>query len=387
MNNIEISGGILRKKQKVVIYGPEGIGKSTLAAHFPNPLFIDTEGSTGNLDVNRFKNKPTSWSMLINYIEYIKQNPNVCETLVIDTMDWAERLCIEDVLNTHGKKGIEDFGYGNGYIYVAEEVGRFLNLLQELIDKDICHVVLNCHAQLKKFEQPDEAGAYDRYELKLGKKTGSQTAPLVKEWADMILFCNYETYAVATDKDGKKFKAQGGQRVMYTTHHPCWDAKNRAGLPPKLSLDYSEIAHVIEGTSPAASAPAPTVTAPPKTENAPSVQSTQTQEQSSAPVSEKQESPKPENIDLSDFEDIIGEDEPDIPPNIPKPLQDLMKTNSVSEKEIRFAVSKKGYFPERMPISDYPPDFINGVLIGAWPQVFAMIKDNRDLPFRGGYDQ
>ncbi|MGN0691613.1 MAG: AAA family ATPase, partial [Oscillospiraceae bacterium] len=221
----------------------------------------------------------------------------------------------------------------------------------------------------------------DRYELKLGKKTGSQTAPLVKEWADMILFCNYETYAVATDKDGKKFKAQGGQRVMYTTHHPCWDAKNRAGLPPKLSLDYSEIAHVIEGTSPAASAPAPTVTAPPKTENAPSVQPTQIQGQSSAPVSEKQESPKPENIDLSDFEDIIGEGEPDIPPNIPKPLQDLMKTNSVSEKEIRFAVSKKGYFPERMSISDYPPDFINGVLIGAWPQVFAMIKDNRDLPF------
>lgn len=381
MNNIEISGGILRKKQKVVIYGPEGIGKSTLAAHFPNPLFIDTEGSTGNLDVNRFKNKPTSWSMLINYIEYIKQNPNACETLVIDTMDWAERLCVEDVLNTHGKKGIEDFGYGNGYVYVAEEVGRFLNLLQELIDKDICHVVLNCHAQLKKFEQPDEAGAYDRYELKLGKKTGSQTAPLVKEWADMILFCNYETYAVATDKDGKKFKAQGGQRVMYTTHHPCWDAKNRAGLPPKLSLDYSEIAHVIEGPSPAASAPAPTVTAPPKTENAPSVQPTQIQGQSSAPVSENQKSPKPESIDLSDFEDIIGEGEPDIPPNIPKPLQDLMKTNSVSEKEIRFVVSKKGYFPERMPISDYPPDFINGVLIGAWPQVFAMIKDNRDLPF------
>lgn len=375
--NVKISNGIVRKRQKVVIYGPEGIGKSTLAAQFPNPLFIDTEGSTGNLNVNRFEDKPTSWTMLTNYIEYVKQNPQVCETLVIDTMDWAERLCVEDILNAYGKKGIEDFGYGNGYVYVAEAIGRFLNTLQELIDKDICNVVLNCHAQLKKFEQPDEAGSYDRYELKLGKKTSSQTAPLVKEWADMILFCNYETYAVATDKDGKKFKAQGGQRVMYTTHHPCWDAKNRADLPPKIPLDYAQIAHVIEHTPAASSAPAP---APTPAIQEPAVNTaqvsaqppqTQTQQAQQSPTSNTQ-------ADFSDFEEVSAVN---IPDNIPKPLQDLMRTNNVSEEDIRFAVASKGYFPERMPIANYPPDFINGVLVGAWEQVYAMIKENKKLPF------
>ena len=377
--NVKISNGIVRKRQKVVIYGPEGIGKSTLAAQFPNPLFIDTEGSTGNLNVNRFEDKPTSWTMLTNYIEYVKQNPQVCETLVIDTMDWAERLCVEDILNTYGKKGIEDFGYGNGYVYVAEAIGRFLNTLQELIDKDICNVVLNCHAQLKKFEQPDEAGSYDRYELKLGKKTSSQTAPLVKEWADMILFCNYETYAVAADKDGKKFKAQGGQRVMYTTHHPCWDAKNRADLPPKIPLDYAQIAHVIEHTPAASSAPAPAPTPaiqePAVTVNTAQVSAqppqTQTQQAQQSTTSNTQ-------ADLSDFEEVSAVN---IPDNIPKPLQDLMRTNNVSEEDIRFAVASKGYFPERMPIANYPPDFINGVLVGAWEQVYAMIKENKKLPF------
>lgn len=375
--NVKISNGIVRKRQKVVIYGPEGIGKSTLAAQFPNPLFIDTEGSTGNLNVNRFEDKPTSWTMLTNYIEYVKQNPQVCETLVIDTMDWAERLCVEDILNTYGKKGIEDFGYGNGYVYVAEAIGRFLNTLQELIDKDICNVVLNCHAQLKKFEQPDEAGSYDRYELKLGKKTSSQTAPLVKEWADMILFCNYETYAVAADKDGKKFKAQGGQRVMYTTHHPCWDAKNRADLPPKIPLDYAQIAHVIEHTPAASSAPAPAPTPTPAIQEPAvntaqvSAQPTQTQQTQQPPTSNVQ-------ADLSDFEEVSAVN---IPDNIPKPLQDLMRTNNVSEEDIRFAVASKGYFPERMPIANYPPDFINGVLVGAWEQVYAMIKENKKLPF------
>ena len=376
--NVKISNGIVRKRQKVVIYGPEGIGKSTLAAQFPNPLFIDTEGSTGNLNVNRFEDKPTSWTMLTNYIEYVKQNPQVCETLVIDTMDWAERLCVEDILNTYGKKGIEDFGYGNGYVYVAEAIGRFLNTLQELIDKDICNVVLNCHAQLKKFEQPDEAGSYDRYELKLGKKTSSQTAPLVKEWADMILFCNYETYAVAADKDGKKFKAQGGQRVMYTTHHPCWDAKNRADLPPKIPLDYAQIAHVIEHTPAASPAPAPTpaiqepaVNTAQVSAQPPQTQTQQTQQTQQPPTSNVQ-------ADLSDFEEVSAVN---IPDNIPKPLQDLMRTNNVSEEDIRFAVASKGYFPERMPIANYPPDFINGVLVGAWEQVYAMIKENKKLPF------
>jgi hypothetical protein len=376
--NVKISNGIVRKRQKVVIYGPEGIGKSTLAAQFPKPLFIDTEGSTGNLNVNRFEDKPTSWTMLTNYIEYVKQNPQVCETLVIDTMDWAERLCIEDILNTYGKKGIEDFGYGNGYVYVAEAIGRFLNTLQELIDKDICNVVLNCHAQLKKFEQPDEAGSYDRYELKLGKKTSSQTAPLVKEWADMILFCNYETYAVAADKDGKKFKAQGGQRVMYTTHHPCWDAKNRADLPPKIPLDYAQIAHVIEHTPAASSAPAPAPT--PAKEPAVAVNTAQVSAQLPQTQTQQTQQPPTSNVqaDLSDFEEVSAVN---IPDNIPKPLQDLMRTNNVSEEDIRFAVASKGYFPERMPIANYPPDFINGVLVGAWEQVYAMIKENKKLPF------
>lgn len=377
--NVKISNGIVRKRQKVVIYGPEGIGKSTLAAQFPNPLFIDTEGSTGNLNVNRFEDKPTSWTMLTNYIEYVKQNPQVCETLVIDTMDWAERLCVEDILNTYGKKGIEDFGYGNGYVYVAEAIGRFLNTLQELIDKDICNVVLNCHAQLKKFEQPDEAGSYDRYELKLGKKTSSQTAPLVKEWADMILFCNYETYAVAADKDGKKFKAQGGQRVMYTTHHPCWDAKNRADLPSKIPLDYAQIAHVIEHTPAASSAPAPAPT-PAIQEPAVAVNTAQVSAQPPQTQTQQTQQPPTSNVqaDLSDFEEVSAVN---IPDNIPKPLQDLMRTNNVSEEDIRFAVASKGYFPERMPIANYPPDFINGVLVGAWEQVYAMIKENKKLPF------
>lgn len=349
---MEIIRGKIKKKKKVVLYGPEGIGKSSFAAQFPKPIFIDTEGSTIEMDVDRLQ-KPTSWTMLNQQIDWVKTQVGQFETLVIDTIDWAEMLCIESVCSTHGKKGIEDFGYGNGYVYVKEEFGRFLNKLSDVIESGL-NVVLTAHSQIVKFEQPDEMGAYDRYQLKLGKKTSSQTAPLVKEWADMVLFMNYKIMSVATDKDGKKHKAQGGTRTIYTSHHPAWDAKNRHGLPPEIPMDYSCIAHIFQSAQSvqqqSASVQAtPDLTPPPIPPEQPALQK------------------EPEQQETN--------------PKIPKALQDLMFASGVSESEIQEVVGIKGYYPRDTPIKNYDPDFINGVLIGAWEQVYRMILENRDLPF------
>ena len=108
----EITTGKIQGARKVVVYGPEGIGKSTFAAQFPEPLFIDTEGSTKAMNVSRFP-KPTSWEMLLNEVREA-MTAKLCKTLVIDTIDWAEQLCIASICAIHKKKGIEDFGYGNG---------------------------------------------------------------------------------------------------------------------------------------------------------------------------------------------------------------------------------------------------------------------------------
>lgn len=361
---MKITRGKIASAQKVVVYGPEGIGKSTFASLFPEPLFIDTEGSTKNMDVARM-DKPTSWTMLKNQIAYVKANPSICKTLVIDTIDWAEQLCLNDICAAYGKKGIEDFGYGNGYVYEKEEFGRFLNSLEELIDRGV-NVVLTAHAQLRKFSQPDEFGEYDRWELKLGKKTGSQISPLVKEWADLLLFANYRTVAVQADDKGKKFKAQGGERVMYTEHHPCWDAKNRHGLAPMLPFDYAQIAHIFISQPAAAPVPA----ANPAAVTAP----------------EPPKAPPAQAADINSLVDSAPDKPPvadtvNIPADVPQALADLMRLNQVDEEEIRLAVSQRGYFPFDTAIAAYPPDFINGVLVGAWQQLFGMIMNNRDLPF------
>ena len=351
---MNITRGIQTKPLKVVIYGPEGIGKSTFASCFPEPLFIDTEGSTTRMDVAR-TDTPSSLAMLTQLLTEIRDNPPGCKTLIIDTVDWAERLCITAVCAKNGKAGIEDFGYGKGYSYVYEEMGRILNLLNDIWERGI-HIVLTAHAAIRKFEQPDEMGAYDRWELKLINSPKCNSCAMVKEWADMVLFANYKTYAVAADKEGKKMKARGGERVMYTSHDPCWDAKNRFGLASELPFDFGQIAHIFSA------APAP-------------AQSTQTaQTQPAAPVQQPEPAPAP----------VAAEELPpavEIPDNIPAALADLMRQNNVTEDEIQLAVSLRGYFPANMPIANYPPDFVQGVLIGAWEQVFGMIKENRILPF------
>lgn len=341
---MNITRGKIRKAQKVVIYGSEGIGKSTFASQFPDPLFIDTEGSTNHLDVARM-DSPSSWEMLAQQIKWVHEN-KPCKTLVIDTADWAEKLCSAYVVATRGQgsiKSIEEFGYGKGYTFLEEEFVKMLHKLQELVDAGI-NVVITAHAIMRKFEQPDEMGAYDRWELKLHNK---RVAPLIKEWADMVLFANYKTLVIKDSKTGKS-KGQGGHRVMYTTHSPVWDAKNRHDLPEELEFSFESIKHIFN--------------------DAPEIR------QSETPI---KKGPKINPTAKPEQQAIENEND-----GIPKALADLMKLNNVTESEIQAAVAGRGYYPADTPIENYDPAFVQGVLIGAWEQVFAMIQENREeVPF------
>ena len=237
MSKYAITSGTIAAPVKTVLYGPEGIGKSTFAAQFPAPVFIDTEGGTKRLNVARLP-APTSWAMLLDEVAEVSRGNVPCGTLVIDTADWAERLCIDAVCARAKVKGIEDFGYGKGYTYAKEEFGKLLDALEEVLNTGH-NVVVLAHAAITKFEQPDAVGNYDRWTM----KTSKQVAPLLREWCDMLLFANYKTVVEkAGSAPNAKNKASGGRRVLYTSHHPCWDAKNRFGLPEELPFEYASIA-------------------------------------------------------------------------------------------------------------------------------------------------
>lgn len=379
--NFEItSGKVTGKGLKVVLYGAEGVGKSSLAARFPNPVFIDTEGSTDSMDVRRLP-KPTSWQMLCDMVTFIMNGGAPCSTLIIDTFDWAEQLCIDALCAKHSKKGIEDFGYGNGYVYEREDIARFLTTLEDVSLRGI-NVVITCHAATRKYELPEEAGQYDRWELKLGKKTGSQISPLVKEWADMVLFLNYKTHVYATDDKGKKHKAAGRERVMYTSHHPCWDAKNRCGLPDEIPLAYESIAHVIPDNF----SGIPAQTTPPPVQTQQTAPAPQTAPVAQQMISKAQQMGIPMNANPLDGSVLIdapqtGTLETDIGYNrvegVPAQLADLMAAQLVTAAELELVSVQKGYMPQGMPIQQYPEEYLLGCLAANWNAVMDMVNANR----------
>ena len=360
---MEITSGIIGGAQRVVLYGPEGIGKTSFAACLPDPVFIDTEGSTVRYNVRRLP-APESWPMLLGEVEWCIQNPEALRTLAVDTADWAERLCIQNILAANKVRSIEDFGYGKGYTYVKEEFAKLLDALEEVLNAGH-NVVVLAHAAITKFEQPDAVGNYDRWSM----KTSKQVAPLLREWCDMLLFANYKTVVEkAGSSPNAKNKASGGRRVMYTTHHPCWDAKNRFGLPDEMPFDYAGIAACISGTTPApAPQPEPQPRPQPKPQSAP--------EEDILPAPAPQPEPPREEVPKALLTpDLVAL-------GVPEKLAPLMSANNVTPEELQHVVGERGYFPEDMPIKDYPMDFVEGCLIAAWPQVLQMVLDSRDLPF------
>ena len=365
MSKYSVTTGVQTAPVKTVLYGPEGIGKSTFASHFPDPVFIDTEGGTKRLNVARLP-QPTSWAMLLDEVAEVRKGSVPCGTLVIDTADWAERLCIQAVCARAKVNGIEDFGYGKGYTYVKEEFSKLLDALEEVLNAGH-NVVVLAHAAITKFEQPDAVGNYDRWSM----KTSKQVAPLLREWCDMLLFANYKTVVEkAGSGPNAKNKASGGRRVLYTTHHPCWDAKNRFGLPEELPLDYACTGACSTGSS-APKAPSQRELAPQVTERVP------------APSAEADILPSPVPQPQPPHEEVpTALLTPDLVAlGVPEKLAPLMSANNVTPEELQHVVGERGYFPEDMPIRDYPADFVEGCLVAAWPQVLQMVLDGRDLPF------
>ena len=350
MSKYEVQETLKIEPMKVLIYGVEGIGKTTFASKFPDPIFIDTEGSTGFINARKLPN-PTSWTMLLDELEDIKSEPRG-KTLIIDTLDWAERLAKKYLMDKNKWAAIDSTNYGSRYVALSDEIGKLLNKLTEIKDVGI-NVVLTAHAETKKHELPDEMGQYDKYTLKLEKRD----AGLAKEWADMILFFNYKTTIISDSKSNSK-KATGGQRVMYTTHKPAWDAKNRLGLPDELPIDFEAIRELFEAKTGMS-------TIQIKSE---STQKTQTQQMplpEEPPVIETE----PEPVEAQAAPEFNEE----IPSSIPQSLADLMTVNHVTTDEIMKVIYVGGFMPQGTPLENVPAE-LWGHLASNWDKVLNMLE-------------
>ena len=225
------------KPPRLVLYGPEKVGKSTFASQAPDVVFMDIEdGLTG---IKTAKQKIGSWAEVIDMITALHEQDHGFTTLAVDSLDWLERLIHKAVAKTEGKDDIEDIGYGKGYKLALSYWEQFLNGMNSLRDNKGMTIILLAHDQVKRHDSPITE-SYDRHEIKLHTAAGAK----VVEWADAILFAAPKIHI--TKEKGKfnqeKTRAIGRGNVIYTRASPAYQAGCRASLklPDEIELDWNE---------------------------------------------------------------------------------------------------------------------------------------------------
>jgi hypothetical protein len=243
-----ITTGDHNKPWRLVVYGPEGVGKTGLAASAPDPVFLCAEqGLEAYPHAKRFP-APNDWTDALDAVESLILAPSPYKTLAIDTMDWLEPMVWAHVCRAAGVNSIEDVGGGwsKGYTKALEHWRVLVSLLERLQDTRKMNAILLAHSQIKHFNDPESEG-YDRYTLKMHDKASA----LFREWASCVLFANYQTFAKTDAKTKRTRGVSLSARMLYTERTAAYDAKNHYNLPPEIPLNWEDLEAAVRAGQPA----------------------------------------------------------------------------------------------------------------------------------------
>jgi len=194
--------------RRMLVYGTAGIGKSTFATNAPAPIVLQTEDGLGEIDCHKF---PVAASLVFEdaATAELYTEEHDYRTVVVDSLDWLERLIWARVCENRQVANIEDIGYGKGYAFAISHWRDVLEGLSALREAKGMTVILIAHTKIERFENP-ETDAYDRFNKKRVQGIGD------------------------------------GERVLRTTERPSHLAKNRLGLPDELPLAWSTFTEAID---------------------------------------------------------------------------------------------------------------------------------------------
>lgn len=232
----QVKSGRSPAPRRVLVYGTHGIGKSSFASCAPNPIFIQTEDGLGEINCAKFP-LTTKFDEVMKALSELYTAAHPYRTLVVDSLDWLERLIWTDVCQKRSVESIEDIGYAKGYVFSLTQWREFLDGLSALRNDKGITIVLIAHSRIERFENP-ETDPYDRFVPRL-HRLASQ---LLQEWCDEVLFAAFKVYTRQTDEGFNRKRTHGigtGERIIRTVERPAHVAKNRLNLPEELPLDWN----------------------------------------------------------------------------------------------------------------------------------------------------
>jgi hypothetical protein len=237
-----IQAGRQLRPRRTLVYGVQGVGKSSFAASGAKPIFVPCEDGLANIDCDRFS-LVRSTKEVLDAIAALYDEDHSYRTVVVDSLDWLERMIWDDVCAEFGVKYLEkaDGGYGKGYTYALPRWRTFLDGLDALRERRGMAVVLIAHARAEKFQTPENT-AHDRFAPRLHKLASA----LVQEWCDEVFFA---TYSAISDPARVKSDATL-ERVMRTSEGPTHVAKNRLAMPAELPLEWAAYDYFVQQAYP-----------------------------------------------------------------------------------------------------------------------------------------
>jgi len=178
--------------------------------------------------------------VVTGYLNDLLNEKHDYQTVVIDSVDWLEKLAVHKVLEKHkDKTTLAEFDYGKGYAMLIPFFEQIIDLLNRLRRLRKMNVVLIAHTKMEKIEDPSGA-SYDQYAPRLDKRVNG----LTKEWSDIIGFA---AHAIVKTEEKENFSKRtiaksikdkdGNDRILFLESSPAIVAKSRYALPGKMPLD------------------------------------------------------------------------------------------------------------------------------------------------------
>lgn len=225
---------------RVLVYGMEGVGKSTLGAKSEKPVFITPEGGADQLTDSQGNpieqmSDVSTWADLMAAVNALITEKHDFKTLVLDSADWIEGLAHKAIIGNSGKTiTTVNGGYGSGYRQSQNMHQALIEQLKVLREKKGMNIIVTAHAHVKEVKDPEMTESYDSFEIKCHELVSS----IWREWVDGLFFVRFRTFT-KTEEGAAKAKAfTDGTRVLYAQKTPAFQAKNRYGMPAEM--DFTE---------------------------------------------------------------------------------------------------------------------------------------------------
>jgi hypothetical protein len=246
---VNVTTGGPKLPPRVMVYGVDGVGKSTWAAGSDSPIFIPTEDGASRVTMPDGQLVPqfplcSDWQEVFDCLRSLAGEKHDYKTVVLDSADWAQTLANTYVVQTECGGDVNKFDdYGKGYKGLFREWCKLLQALDYLHKKRGMGVILIAHSTVRAVKNPNGPD-YDKWESNLINSTNTSIWNKTKEWCEIVMFANFDIVIKPTeDRERAKGVMKKGDkaRALYIAPSAAYDSKVRAGwtLPATLPLDYS----------------------------------------------------------------------------------------------------------------------------------------------------